>query len=624
MAFAHYSEVRRCVEGLPAFASLLPEASGAHAFALRQPVVDLSVYNRNKNFRLLSCTKRGDRTPLAFDPRYNEHPAELDALVTLVRGLRVLPPRLPPATTSTANNNAVVGTTTAPPPPAAIGGDSSESDVDRLRRTQRPRLDALRAALQALLVRFGDTNTQVRGLHQTDGWHLRWDCRNCGVRPCLLSTSEHTSNQVLLWLVPQPDAFAALLRTPPVVDVLDAYIVRYQCMSTECGKALGSIGTLRWCPARSYYEPAPRFPPDLEPAQRRPATFCRRTHPLPHAVLPSSYQWLALPIIPPPPLASSSQQDHQTTTQHNNNNNNKNDAAVEAAGPMDEDEADPMQQDDAADDVVVVDHDEPMPSAANDDNDDDYSGDDDNNSSSNNNSDASSTSSSLDDIPEEEEEEAQQEATTSAPAPAPAVAVPEGPDDPEHNAYDRVKARFELHCFKILSPFAYANLAHPDRREPDLYTPQQLRHLYANLYFFERDPETNSWQKLLFVPRWMGDVRIRQVTEIVVEPACTRDDVYNLWSPFAAERLPPVPDADVEPLVAPFIRHLHEVIADEVQAHTDWLLDYLAMILQRPSRPTHVAISIYGPQALYHRHPLPRVVVYAIEHHAHRREERRR
>ena len=102
--------------------------------------------------------------------------------------------------------------------------------------------------------------------------------------------------------------------------------------------------------------------------------------------------------------------------------------------------------------------------------------------------------------------------------------------------------------------------------------------------------------RMLRMRRWFADVRIRQVTEIVVEPHCTRGDVYNLWPGYVAERLPPVPDADVAALVAPFVRHLHEVITCENQAHTDWFLDYLANVVQRPQQPTHVAVSIFGKQ----------------------------
>lgn len=88
--------------------------------------------------------------------------------------------------------------------------------------------------------------------------------------------------------------------------------------------------------------------------------------------------------------------------------------------------------------------------------------------------------------------------------------------DPESNTYSHVKARFERRSFKILSPFAYAHLVRDDKREPDLYTPQQFRHLFANLFFFERDVDTGEWQRVLFVTRWFADVEIRQVVIIVL------------------------------------------------------------------------------------------------------------
>ena len=154
-----------------------------------------------------------------------------------------------------------------------------------------------------------------------------------------------------------------------------------------------------------------------------------------------------------------------------------------------------------------------------------------------------------------------------------------------------------------MSPFAYANLI-PGAREPDLYTPTVLKQLYANLYYYERDGQTLAWRKRLFINRWMGDVDIRHVTRIVVDPTLppaqgalgAQQDVYNLWSGFAAERLPPVPQADVQALIAPFARHMHEVYANGNSQLTEFLLDYFCNLVQRPHQPTGVALSLYGRQ----------------------------
>ena len=102
--------------------------------------------------------------------------------------------------------------------------------------------------------------------------------------------------------------------------------------------------------------------------------------------------------------------------------------------------------------------------------------------------------------------------------------------------------------------------------------------------------------KVLFVSRWMGDVRIREVTRIVCDPQNADPKAYNMWNGFAAERLPPCCCAAVDALVAPIVHHIGRVMTDDNAEHTGWVLDYLANIIQRPHRKTQVAISLFGKQ----------------------------
>jgi hypothetical protein len=65
-----------------------------------------------------------------------------------------------------------------------------------------------------------------------------------------------------------------------------------------------------------------------------------------------------------------------------------------------------------------------------------------------------------DDAEEEEEDQEEQDAAPAAPPlELSATAAPGGgpvvdPEDPVQNSYEVVKARFELRCCKVLSPFA--------------------------------------------------------------------------------------------------------------------------------------------------------------------------
>jgi hypothetical protein len=482
-AFENAAAVKaRMQQSTPSLASCFPEGSALRALAERQPgAVDMSVYYKNKHFRMLDCCKaNAPDAPFRFDAHLNEHTEPLDALVTYARHL----PRM-----------VVVGAPIKTAPAAA----SSSRGVKRPRTTSTASMmespSGMLAGLQALMVRCGDSRTEVLGLHATeeDGT-LRWECRNRGTRPCLLSQTDHRSNQALLFVSLPPSL---------VVPSSKVYDVKYQCMSERCGRPTGIIGRLRWCDAAQTFAPEVEFPPRLCPASRRPSTFRARTVPA--------------------------------------------GCFHEAAAAHPEEEA------------------------------------------------ASE---------EEEEEHGEDDEEAAPPAAAPpltlAVAAPHiadgevDPEDPVQNTYERVKARFELRCFKVLSPFAYAHLIDDQTKEPDLYTPIALKHLYANLYYFERDAQ-QEWKKQLFVPKWMGDVRIKQVKRIVVDPVVADDGQnYNMWPGFAAERLPPVPDADVAELIEPIVRHLYDVYANTHAETTEFLLDYFANMVQRPDRPSHVALSLWG------------------------------
>jgi hypothetical protein len=174
------------------------------------------------------------------------------------------------------------------------------------------------------------------------------------------------------------------------------------------------------------------------------------------------------------------------------------------------------------------------------------------------------------------------------------------PEDPDANTYSAVKARVELTCFKVTNPFCYAKLPsqqpHGGEFRPQLFSTERLRQYFANVYFFETDSK-DIMCKLLFINRWMGDVRIREVTRIVCDPQSADPKAYNMWNGFVADRLPPIASAaEVDALVAPIVHHIARVMTDDDPQHTGWVLDYLANILQRPHRKTQVAISLFGKQ----------------------------
>ena len=167
-------------------------------------------------------------------------------------------------------------------------------------------------------------------------------------------------------------------------------------------------------------------------------------------------------------------------------------------------------------------------------------------------------------------------------------------DNPAMNTYELVKLRHELICFKVMTPAVYAHIVSGDR-EPDMMTYTQVRNYFTNKYYYERD-SSGMYVKQKFITRWMDDENIRLVREIVVDPVCSDDDVYNLWKPFKAALIPPVEDSLIQSLISPIINHISQVITGANEEHTSWILDYIANMVQRPEKKTQVAVSLYGEE----------------------------
>ena len=168
-------------------------------------------------------------------------------------------------------------------------------------------------------------------------------------------------------------------------------------------------------------------------------------------------------------------------------------------------------------------------------------------------------------------------------------------NDPASNEYEMVKRRFERTNFRVEVPFGYAYIS-KKRVEPVVTSDAVCRSRGINIYYFQRDPHTRDWRKRPFIDRWLKDENIRKYECIEMNPAPTPSDIYNLWPGCVAARLPPVPDEDVDALAQPYLKHIHEVYANEHVPTTEFLLDVFAQMVQRPHIPPRVAVSIFGKE----------------------------
>ena len=179
------------------------------------------------------------------------------------------------------------------------------------------------------------------------------------------------------------------------------------------------------------------------------------------------------------------------------------------------------------------------------------------------------------------------EEMTESPAP------PHDPDNPALNTYELVKARFEQHCFKVKVPYCYARIepGHP----PCIHSHVDLKHYYCDWKYW--GPNKNGEiVKLSFIYAWLEDPEKRVVNKIVVDPSGRLRNVYNMWTGFAAEKLPSVDSSLIQDLIEPLKKHTYDVLTRENEEHLQFILCYLANIVQRPWQKTQVALYFYGEQ----------------------------
>ena len=200
-------------------------------------------------------------------------------------------------------------------------------------------------------------------------------------------------------------------------------------------------------------------------------------------------------------------------------------------------------------------------------------------------------SNSIDTIEDEEMHQSDDEPEDTLPD---MLAVQIDLQNPTMNTYEMVKERHEKECFFIDSKSCFLRHLLNGKDIAIMQINDVINH-YRRKYYFETKTD-GSHVKRKFIQRWLDDDNIRMFYEIVVSPVCTATAAYNIWKPFKASLLPAVDDSLISKCISLFYHHVHYVITDQNKKYTDWVMDYLANIMQRPERKTQVAISLFGLQ----------------------------
>jgi hypothetical protein len=173
---------------------------------------------------------------------------------------------------------------------------------------------------------------------------------------------------------------------------------------------------------------------------------------------------------------------------------------------------------------------------------------------------------------------------------------------PKHRSYELVKQRVERRCFRVASPRGYAVIPRPVMRGPsmiaELITAAEMKVVLKDIVYFRPHAEahaTSHTEEMIpqsFYPRWQRDVTIRTYEGITFAPGMPEDDRFNLWRGYTAAMLPPVPDAEVDALAAPFFHHIRAHCAEP-----EYVISWIAKVLHRPEQRTNVALLFHGDPA---------------------------
>jgi hypothetical protein len=529
---------------------------------------DTKVYSNNQLFRCLSCAKRGSSTPLIFaTTELTETIDPKDTFVSILhkeknnaayyRDNDIFLVSEPPQKRKkkNGNNSSDEDDDTTPAKKkkklklgSSVGdddGDDNHLHVQEMLAKYPKEMKNIHDELQNLLRSWGDCNTKVEKLVRVTK-NLRYQCRNVNSRSCILSKEAHQSNTPILWLDSSEETSEGYLAKH--------YTVIYNCRSSEC-QGQGVIGEMILDTRLGRYKCTMVNPP----------TFHNTPKGLAFRVANDSG-------------VNEEDADNCNETQDipNNSNNNNNQDAISPPSIQAFQQLlllqTPVQASDGEEDS---------------DSDENKSSDDgDKNETSN---EPSHQYTDLDSRNIRGYGWSRQDLQTFNP----------------NKTYDSVKAEQEKSLCKILSP-GVMFLKFKDNGKSllhDHYTYDGMqKYLKPITYYKKKEPDSKP-ESARFFGAWTDDPESRTYHTVTCDPSKDRlftgPNDLNVWPGMTAELLKNISSADkVQELVKPIVSHVLDVIVNGVQDHAEWLLDWMANIVQRPDKKTQVPIVITGKQGV--------------------------
>lgn len=525
---------------------------------------DLSVWKDNQIFRMISCSKRGGSTPLHFaDPLLNETLDPYDSFLTLynvpvIQETDASDPQEPKPKKRKRKANADQETASK----YARHNDSDEEAqdthemVEYMLKKYPVAMRSIHNCVQKLLHEWGHTNTKVEKLVRARV-NLRYQCLNLENRPCIFTNEIHRNNTPIIWL----DA----PHSTNEGELAESYLVKYNCKSSEC-MCHGIIGEIYFSEMHKSFE------------HRKicPAIIQNSKGPVKAKINPAKAKMAGNSML-------SDTGDLQLHSVHREPQNRQ--SIAEESIDVEMIDAQPVDQ--------------PIASP---------------------NNGSQSDDEEFDLFADETQSEARRCLNPlNDKIVGYAWSLEELRSYGSHNTYKAVKRQYEKTICKICRPhvmyLSFQNNATPGcLAEFHHYTYDNMAKNLKHVFYLKKNEPQENPVPARFFASWTDDPTSRSYERIEFDPSpdnmFTSKSDLNVWPGMCAESLAPLQDLiranqdpelqspTLENLVAPICVHVLNVLADQNQDHCNWILDWMANIIQRPHFKTQVPIVITGKQGV--------------------------
>lgn len=153
--------------------------------------------------------------------------------------------------------------------------------------------------------------------------------------------------------------------------------------------------------------------------------------------------------------------------------------------------------------------------------------------------------------------------------------------------YADIKATFEETVFKVIKPIAFFQKK-TDCSGYIVTSEDKIKAAYRNVMYIK----PGGTKSVPFINDWLADPDMKLYDHTKFDPSRTvGEDVLNTFTGFAAERIPPVPEAEVDGLVKPFLDHIIMLVGED---GAKFVMLWLANMFQNPKDMTCVGIILHS------------------------------